>query len=331
VTFLLRSKVFPQIEHQLRRSLEVIELARIELPNTSNIAKTFPDKFSQACNTCWGKKADGYEPLTTLEPVDDNTLEEPKAKRQKCDTDIPPAKIADTWATGSVYDWGAVPAAVLGSSWGQDVEVTDENSGWGPSSPIEPKSLLSLFGPTVTVLPHTHSPGIVERSMRRIISIIRPPSSVDKSLPLPEGIYEPNADAVERELDRCFAKVMLAPMIDWDGGESPVYTKPAILTTSLGAVVGHDDHHTPVSPTRPQPHWHNPESDEITLLIDDIASQIDYLREGMAIGGTWVELVRQEDPVAAKKKGKSKKASYWYLDEVALIVPSFWTIRRDDC
>ena len=190
------------------------------------------------------------------------------------------------------------------------------------TSLIEPKSLLSLLGPTV--LPLTHSPGIVERSMRRIVSITPPPPSVAKSQPLPEGIYEPNTDAVESELDGRFAKVVLAPMIDWDGGESPVYTKPAILTTSFGAVVRQDDRHTPISPTRPQPH--NPESDEITLLIDDIASQIDYLREGMAIGGTWVQLVHQGDQVAAKKKGKSKKSSYWYLDEFALIVPSFWTI-----
>jgi hypothetical protein len=64
-------------------------------------------------------------------------------------------------------------------------------------------------------------------------------------------------------------------------------------------------------------------------LIDDIASQIDYLREGMAIGGTWVQLVHQGDQVAAKKRGKSKESSYWYMDEFALMVPSFWTIGND--
>ena len=306
--FLLRCKLFPLIQHQLEGCLQVIGRAKIELPKTSKIR--FPDKFSQACNACWGKKADGYEP----EPVDDNTLDEPKAKRQKCDPDIP------LWANGSVDDWGAAAVGVSGSSWGQDV---DENYGWGPSSPIIPEDLLSLLGPTV--LPLTHTTGIVERSMRWIVSMTPPSSSlVAKSPPLPEGICEPNADAVELELDRRFAKVVLAPMIDWDGGESPVYTNPTILTTSLGAVV---DHQTPISPTSPQPH--DPKSDEITLLIDDIASQIDYLREGMAIGGTWVQLVRQGDQVAAKKKGKSKKSSYWYMDEFALMIPSFWTIGDD--
>jgi hypothetical protein len=48
----------------------------------------------------------------------------------------------------------------------------------------------------------------------------------------------------------------------------------------------------------------------------------------MAIGGTWVQLVREGGPVVAKgKKGESKKSSYWYLDELALVVPSFWTIE----
>jgi hypothetical protein len=311
------------------------------MPNTLNISKTFPDKFSLACNACWGQKADGYMTLAPFEeePEDDNALEEPEAKRQKCDTDIPqpeapavepeketPAETTDTWGTGD-GGWGAGA-----EGWGQDIAIVEDDSGWAPLEADKPESLFSLLGPTVFTL--THSPGIVERSMRRIVSITRPPSSVAKSPPLPDGIYEPNADAVELELDRRFAKVVLAPMIDWDGGESPVYTKPTILATSRGPVVVQDDdnNNTPASasPVQGSPQPHNPETDEITVLINDIANQIEYLREGMAIGGTWVQLVRQGEPVVAKKnkkgKSKSKKSSYWYLDELALIVPSFWTI-----
>ena len=312
-----------------------------ELPNTANIAKTFPDKFSLGCNACWGQKADGYMTfaIEEEEPVDDNTLEEPEAKRQKCDPDIvqpvapvepekeTPAEVTDTWGAGGDSDWGA--AAAQGSnSWGQNFEMIEENSAWASLEVDEPETLLSLLGPTA--LPLTHSPGIVERSMKRIVSITRPPSSVAKSPPLPDGIYEPNADAVELELDRRFAKVVLAPMIDWDGGESPVYTKPTILVTSRGAVV--QDNDTAASPASVQgggPQPHNPASDEITVLIDNVDSQINYLREGMAIGGTWVQLVRQGEPVVAKKKKKGKsseKSSYWYLDELAIVVPSFWTI-----
>ena len=327
--------------------MEVIALAKIELPNTSNIAKTFPDKFSLACNACWGQKADGYKALATYddEPVVDdnnNTSEEPEAKRQKCDADIPepaapvepekeiPAETTtDTWGTGG--DDGGWGASAEG--WGPDDVAAGEENSWATLQVDEPESLLSLLGPTV--LPLTHTSGIVERSMRRILSITRPPPSVAKSPPLPDGVYEPNAEAVELELDRRFAKVVLAPMIDWDGGESPVYTRPVILATSRGAVVVQGDKNdtTPASPTPVQggssPQPHNPEIDEITVLIDNVANQIDYLCVGMAIGGTWVQLVRQEEPdvVVAKKKGsKSKKSSYWYLDELALTVPSFWTV-----
>ena len=261
------------------------------------------------------------------EPVDyNNALEEPEAKRQKCDADIrqpvepgkeTQAETTDTWGcwgTNGDGDWGAAA-----EGWGQ--EVVDEDSAWGSLGVDEPESLFSLLGPTA--LPLTHLPGIVERSMRRIVSIARPPSSVAKSPPLPEGVYEPSACAVELELDHRFAKVVLTPMIDWDGGDSPIYTKPSILASSREAVV--EDNALPI-PFSGSPQPHNPASDEITVLIDDVDSRIDYLREGMAIGGTWVQLVRQEEPDVAKKKGKSKKSSYWYLAELALIIPSFWTI-----
>ena len=59
------------------------------------------------------------------------------------------------------------------------------------------------------------------------------------------------------------------------------------------------------------------------MLIENIASQIDYLREGMAIGGTWVQLVHQGEPAVVEKP------SYWYLDKLVIIVPSSWTIVED--
>jgi hypothetical protein len=330
--------------------LEVISVAIIELPNSSNIAKTFPDKFSLACNSCWGLKADGYMTLVTEVEVpvvddDNNTLEEPEAKRQKkCDdtddTDaidaaqpaaapVEPETPAETTNTNTWGAWGNtdddwVAEGGGSQSWGQNTGEIEEEMAWASLKVDKPESLFQFLGPTV--FPLTHSTGIVERSMRRIVSIARPPppSSVvvaSSSPTLPDDIYEPSADAVELELDRRFAKVVLAPMIDWDGGESPIYTRPAILATSRGAVVveQQEGNHAPASPTptpvqgsSPQPQPHNPASDEITVLIDNVAGQIDYLREGMAIGGTWVQLVRQggggggggEQPVVAKKKKK---------------------------
>jgi hypothetical protein len=340
---LIRSKVLPEIEPELRRSLKVIAIAMTELPSTASIGKAFPDKFSLGCNACWGQKAEGYTTLVVNDPENpvDNTWDEPETKRQKGDTDIAqasgpteseketPAETTNTWASGAGDDWGATAEGSGG--WGQGIEVIEENP-W-PMLPVDkPESLLPLLGPTA--LPLTHCTGIVERSMRRIVSITRPPLFVAKSPPLADGVSEPSADAVELELARRFAKVVLAPMIDWDGGESPVYTKPAILATSRGAVVESDAAAQSI-PVEGVPKPYDPVNDEITLLIDNTTDNITIqIREGMAIGGTWVQLVRQGQPAGdvIKKKGKSKKAtsSYWYLDELALVVPSFWTVATND-
>lgn len=259
-------------------------------------------------------------------PVDD-TWDEPETKRQKCDADIIQpaepeketlAKTTDTWSSDGNGSWG-VPVE---GSWGQGIEVIEENP-WSSLVDDKPESLFPLLGPSA--LPLTHWPRIVERSMRRIVSITRPPPLVAKSPPLPDGTSEPNANAVELELDRRFAKVVLAPMmIDWDGGEAPIYAKPTILATSQGAVVQETAQPTPVQGSPPP---HNPASDEITLLIDNVANHIEHLRKGMGIGGTWVQLARQVEQTGAKKKGKT---GYWYIDELAFVIPSFWTLAVKD-
>ena len=147
IKFLIQSNVLPQVEDQLHRSLEVISIAMIELPNTWNISKDFPDKFHLACNSCWGKKADGY--ICQVEPVDDSALDEPKAKRQKCDADAPqpqpgketPAETTDSWSTGG--------------DWGQDITMIDgEKFGWAELEIDKPESLLSFLGPTTFPLTH---------------------------------------------------------------------------------------------------------------------------------------------------------------------------------
>ena len=73
VNSLLRSKSVPEIER---------ELALTELPNTSSIAKTFPDEFSLAYNACGGQKADGY--VTLAVGVSENEHEnEPQSKSKE--------------------------------------------------------------------------------------------------------------------------------------------------------------------------------------------------------------------------------------------------------
>ena len=97
------------------------------------------------------------------EPVDDDTLEEPEAKRQKRDTDIAqpaapvepeketPVETTGTWGTGDGSDWGAAAAG----SWGQDIAVVEEESAWASLQVDKFESFFSLLGPTVLLLTHS--------------------------------------------------------------------------------------------------------------------------------------------------------------------------------
>ncbi|KAF8958505.1 hypothetical protein BDZ97DRAFT_1706028 [Flammula alnicola] len=331
VNFLLRSKVLPEIERNLRRSLDVIAAALIELPNTAAIAKATPDKLSLACSACWGKKADGYSMVVIDTPKESGA--------RPSDTSDPQAEKEEKAGGDEKQDttpknpWGSTNND--SGAWGNSAQDSDDGNAWGiiPESleadlsswtNIKQENLLDFLGPTA--LPLTHTTGIVERSMRQIKSVSGPSPNPPKSAAQGEGIFEPDADAVEVELDRQFTKVVLSPMIDWDGGESPVYSKPTILETSQGPVVQAG---TPEVAEGTTPKPHDPLKDEITILVET-KEHVSLLREGMAIGGTWVQLVRQGEGAKKKKKGKSKSKksipSYWYLDELAIVTPSFWTV-----
>ncbi|KAF8165855.1 hypothetical protein B0H34DRAFT_648389 [Crassisporium funariophilum] len=369
VNFLLRSKVLPDIERPLRRSLDFIALASTELPNSAAIAKNLPDKFSLACNSCWGKKADGYKTLVlddipevkdfsqvndipegndvpeitdsaALQGLDDIVPDEPQPKRQRLETQGGPdsgpswdssLEAGDSWGSSGNNGWGGTDTPPNDTfdinEWGDSTFPDDppEENPWAILLEVsQPDSLLSLLGPTA--LPLTHSTGIVERSMRRIKSITLPSPNIPKSPPLGDGALEPVADAVELELERHFAKIVLVPMVDWDGGDAPVYTRPAILQTSQGAVVnGSDVQAAPEGGLKA----HDPLNDEITWLIENVPARVELFREGMGIAGTWVQVARQGEPAKKKKKGKSKSkkaATFWYLDEMTVITPSFWTV-----
>ncbi|KDR84221.1 hypothetical protein GALMADRAFT_236903 [Galerina marginata CBS 339.88] len=329
VNFLLRSKVLPEVERSLRRSLDVITAAIKELPHTAALAKITPDNFSAACNNCWGRKSDGYTVLS-LDLQDTPAADVPMAKIEEVEPEKPePVANASGWGAAT-SGWGLVDGGAWGSStadgtnvWGS-ATATDPVQEAAPWELAEQKSLMSLLGPTA--LPLTHTTGIVEQSMRRIKSITPPSSNPPKSPPLPDDATDPDAVAVEVELDRLFTKVVLEPMVDWDGGESPVYTRPSILESSQGAVV---DPNAPAAADG-APKAHDPFKDEITLLVEAVPEKVDLMHVGMGLGGTWVQIVRQGEPVKKKKKGKSKSKksvpSLWYLDELAVVTPSFWAI-----
>lgn len=329
VNFLLRSKVLPEIERPLRRSLEVITASIKEMPSISAMSKKLPDDFSAGCVACWGRKSESYTtvkvdiPEPTIEPIEEAKIEEVADTEEG--NEVKASQNASGWSettswnnNGGVDGWGE---AVEIDPSGFDVQPElQDNSQWN----IEEKSLLSVLGPTT--FPLTHETGIVEQSMRRIKSIMLPPTNPPKPPPLPEGNFGPDADAVENELERRFAKIVLEPMLDWDAGERHVYSQPTILPTSVGNVVGPD---TPEA-SEGGPKVFDPFKDDITLLVEYNPDLLPLLNVGMGMSGVWVQIVRQSDGtvVKKKKKGKSKKVipSYWYMETLATTVASFWTV-----
>ena len=219
----------------------------------------------------------------------------------------------------------------------------DAISGWGTTAAPDPwadtwsapKSclLMKLLGPTV--LPLTHTTGIVEQSTRRIKSIIRPPAVPAKSVSGEGEGQDPVG--VEEELEKRFAKVVLEP---WVGEEASDIRRPIIRNTSKGQVYPGSkmEDGTIVGGEIPPPEAkvHNPLESEITLLVDP--SSHDLMSVGMGILATWIQIVRQEEKKSGsgsaakskkKKKGKSKvPKGYWYMEEMLVTFPSFYTEEK---
>ncbi|KAF9534653.1 hypothetical protein CPB83DRAFT_207718 [Crepidotus variabilis] len=332
VNYLLRSKVLPDLAKELRASLNYIANALVELPQCASFMKIAPDRFASGCKGCFGQKAEGY----TLAQIDLSTDpkpavdEEPQSKKQKVESGGW-GSVSGGWGEPTAdQGWSANPGWETINEAAPEAVIVDEpnpwainDADWGSGAKTQPH--FSMFGPTA--LPLTHRPAIVERSMRRIKSITPPNPNPPNAAP-GEGIHGPQPGAVEIELDSQLWKLSLTPMLDWDGGESPVYSRPSILDSSEGPVILNDVDQTKIEPgsstsiAKP----HNPFNDDIVLLIE--SNQAKLLQEGMGIGGTFVQLIRRDSQAKSKKKsGKSKKAPvYWYLEEAAFIAVSYWSI-----
>ncbi|KAL1744606.1 hypothetical protein HDZ31DRAFT_38182 [Schizophyllum fasciatum] len=149
--------------------------------------------------------------------------------------------------------------------------------------------------------------------MRRVKSAHKP-----SPLQPGQGEVEP-ARAVENALGGTFARVVLEPWPDFHAGADLELNRPRILDASRGLVAeeGGDGK------------GHDPLKKEISVLVD--VDLLEKLEVGMGIAGTWVQVVRDVKDDAEKpqeaggKKKKTKKADYWYMDDLVMTIPSFYT------
>ena len=179
----------------------------------------------------------------------------------------------------------------------------DPESGWN-IGPLP--TLTTLLGPTN--LPLTHTTGIFEASMRKIVDLI-PPSSVTRA----ESITADSpASGVEEELDRRFGKIVLGPWIGWDCGKETILDKPTILSRSRGPVKTESEN------SQGAVNAHDPYRDNITVLVEPIV--LDTMIIGVGISANWAQIARADEDGNPVGGGRDM----WYMEQVTQVIPSFY-------
>ena len=142
-----------------------------------------------------------------------------------------------------------------------------------------------------------------------------------KSVPVakPNSSVAPSAN--DGELTTRYAKVVLAPWNkgEWDdGGQGPAFRKASVIPPPPSSNINDEEHNT--------------EEGDITLLVE--GHVLGSLSVGMGLAGTWVQLVPLR---GGGGKGKSRKGQgggkgerFWYVEELAMGVPSFWTVAQQE-
>ncbi|PPR04661.1 hypothetical protein CVT24_011879 [Panaeolus cyanescens] len=235
-------------------------------------------------------------------------------------------------------------------------EAGGPGDGLGPWTwPVPPGSMVDEIAKAAsTPIPiQTKKRAFVERSMRRV-----------KSIHLPGALSPPEkavtgyvSKGVESQIVERLARIVLEPWLDWDpeGKVEPIWSKPRVQRppADTGKVDNEDDEQKDDQPVQ-----HDPEKDEIVLLVEPDILQTVFV--GMGIAGTWVQLVRvPSSPLApssgparggARGRGQGrgrghgrggagsggqggseprKQLTWWYAEDVYMAIPSYWLLGED--
>lgn len=326
--FLLRNRVLHELDYEkgLRKALAVVEKARIELPWSFVLAKAIPDRFSSGCTTLWGSMIESMQ----LYGDDDDADSDAAAPATK---DEQPAvdKDDNPWAVGAGDDtnvesgWGVLDEDGTTVA-GKDPWATQQSEIWGETLP---NPLMALLG--ATVLPLTHTTGIVEESVR-CITAVHPAGKTGGK----KKKRRSEAGLVEDELDARFARLVLGPWKTWDSHNLSDVGPPNMKAGSRGAVVEAD---TEGAVAAAGEGAHNPYKDEITVMIEP--SSVEKMKVGMGLRATWIQIARQDvskqsEQVIGEKQRRRKgqkggwgepaqPTKYWYMEQLMAVIPSYHT------
>lgn len=227
--FVLRNKLLPKHEVGLKKALAVVERAQLELPESSVIAKIIPCEVGLALRDQFGSKAEtfqykildthhenagdgnagprdvnmddvaleGGEHVDVVRPAIEDIVE----NDQGGDRARKRAKLDDTTQQEAEMDVDEEQAGTWGAwdnqaSWGEPIEASATD--W--SLPVY--SLSKFLG--MDAPPTTHTTGVVEESVRKIISVHVP------------AVKSNTTDTLEAQLESKLGRVVLAPWNEWD-------------------------------------------------------------------------------------------------------------------
>ena len=320
--------------------MKLLENIRKELPATFAISKALDDPFSKGCNSLWGRiiqtidlgeeyaelaraqqaeepVQDPAEPLKTqeMEELENAIIDHDKITSRDgtwggIDEEIEGGDKANSWGTwghpqtegGGGGGWGEGGAE---GGWGSTTKGfgEDPESGWniGP-----PQTLTALLGPTN--LPLTHTTGIFEASMRRILDLVPPLSDTGAEESAPDS----PASGVEDELYRRFGKIVLGPWIGWDCGKETILDKPVILSRSRGPVKTEGEGDQVAESA------HDPYKDNITVLVEPAI--LKTMIVGVGVSANWAQIARADEEGNPVGGGREM----WYMEQVTQVIPSFY-------
>ncbi|KAJ7571859.1 hypothetical protein C8J56DRAFT_996947 [Mycena floridula] len=321
VKYTLRHRVFPEpkFTRGFEKALTVIEDAAKCLPLTSKLAKALPDSLNLSLQ----------ETFDTLDK-DFKAEECFKASLESSDVEFISAQDLVASEDERIIDSSEVPTWGAETTW--DDDAADPWSAPAPDNDWSyrpPNVLMNFMG--LTPLPLTHCPGVREWSIRKIKEVIPPPKVANKPALLEAGAY-PEPEAVEADLESRFTKIVLTPWIKWDGGKSD--DVPLILPLSNGPVVveGESRIEQVVEGSKSivgrKPH--DPYNDDITIFVEDSVVETLVPAIGMGLGGTWVQLARNDEDFGGEKRSRKKKSKltrsgerFWYMHDMPTSITSY--------
>lgn len=316
---MIKTNAHPEAEKVIK-ALEITRVAKHEIPMTKKISVGIPDKFSYCLVEIFGNQIDNS---IYWREEEEHVQEEVKEKEKEQEEGGIQTSIAVESSNGmeeilpedtkwETENWTST------NGWG-----TYDDSGWG----LETHNLVELLGPTT--LPLTHKVGYVEDSTRKIAEVRIPDLDLNKEIdvkdPMRDGEYKSTASINPFTIScsdpfKLFAEVVLEPYKNFTSEEveltavqNPVLLKDPFSNESNRVSDQNRASSFPI---------HNPERDPIKLLVSyELALE---LKEciGMAIGGTFVQVVpdQMSDPSDDSK-------IFWYTEKVLQVLPSFWTER----